>query len=45
MEAILLLHDDVRLVDLRDPGLSLDVPVGAMSPRWRPSGVSEGEDG
>jgi len=45
MEAVLLLHDDVRLVDLRDPGLSLDVPVGAMSPRWRPTGVSEGGDG
>ena len=36
MEAGLLLHDSLRLVDLRDPGLSLDVPLGAVSPRWRP---------
>jgi len=36
MEAGLLLYDSLRLVDLRDPGLILDVPLGAMSPRWRP---------
>ena len=36
MEAGLLLHDSLRLVDVRDPGLILDVPLGAVSPRWRP---------
>ena len=36
MEAGLLLHDSLRLVDVRDPGLSLDIPVGAASPRWHP---------
>ena len=42
MEAVLMLHDDARMIDLRDPGLELDVPLGAMSPRWRPGGFEEG---
>lgn len=45
MEAVLVLHDDVTLIDLRDPGLDIDVPLGAMSPRWRPGGVDESENG
>ena len=36
MEAGLVLHDSVRLVDMRDPGHVLDFPLGAVSPRWRP---------
>jgi len=36
MEAALVLHDSLRLVDMRDPGLRLDAPLGAISPRWRP---------
>ena len=43
MEVGLVLHDDLSLVDLRDPGHPLDLPLGAMSPRWCPSGVDSGE--
>jgi len=32
-EVGLELHDDVVLLDLRDPGHPLDLPVGALSPR------------
>lgn len=32
-EVALELHDDVALLDLRDPGHALDLPVGALSPR------------
>jgi Family of unknown function (DUF6758) len=39
MEVGLVLHDGLTLVDLRDPGLTLDIPSGALSPRWRPGHV------
>lgn len=32
-EVALELHDDVTLLDLRDPGHAVDLPVGALSPR------------
>jgi hypothetical protein len=32
-EVALELHDDVSLIDLRDPGHALDLPFGALSPR------------
>ena len=32
-EVALELHDRVTLLDLRDPGHPLDLPVGALSPR------------
>lgn len=32
-EVVLELHDDVTLLDLRDPGHALDLPFGALSPR------------
>lgn len=38
MESVLVLHDQASLVDLRDAGHPLDVPLGAPSPRWRPGG-------
>lgn len=41
MEVGLVLHDSLILVDLRDPGHRLDLPLGAVSPRWRPGGASE----
>ena len=43
MEAGLVLHDDFRLIDVRDPGHELDMPIGAKSPRWRP-GLLSGRD-
>ena len=42
MEIGLVLHDELTLVDLRDPGLVLDLPLGAPSPRWRPTGAAGG---
>jgi hypothetical protein len=35
--ADLVLHDDLALVDLRDPGFPLDLPCGALSPRLTPT--------
>lgn len=45
MEVGLILHDDVSLIDLRDPGHELELPLGAQSPRWRPGHVDEGAGG
>jgi hypothetical protein len=42
MEVGLVLHDDLKLVDLRNPGHLLDLPLGAISPRWRPTGAPPG---
>ncbi len=37
MEAVLVLHGDVSLIDLRDAQSASEVPLGAPSPRWRPA--------
>lgn len=38
LEAVLVLHGDVSLVDVRTARYAIEVPLGAPSPRWRPDG-------
>ncbi|TNY35177.1 DUF6758 family protein [Thermomonospora catenispora] len=45
VEAGALLMEELQLLDLRDPGMRLDVPFGAFCPRLRPERLRAAEDG